>query len=103
MGTKDLPDVYAQSPSTEGICIRQIMSTHVTSNMYHFQHSENCPNLQVPALLIYITMSSNCDYGIFILMFSWHLFIQDIIVVSIVGLELLNMCYSFYSKTTTQK
>jgi len=41
MGMRDLPDMYAQSPRAigprdEGIHIRQITSTHVTSNMYHF-------------------------------------------------------------------
>ena len=35
MGTRDLPDMYAQSPRAEGIHIRQIMRAHVTSNMYH--------------------------------------------------------------------
>ena len=32
MGTRDLLDMYARSPRAEGIHIRQIMSTHVTSN-----------------------------------------------------------------------
>ena len=41
MGTRDLPDMYAQSPRAtgpraEGIHIRQITRAHVTSNMYHF-------------------------------------------------------------------
>jgi len=38
MGTRDLPDMYAQSlraagPRAEGIHIRQITSAHVTTNM----------------------------------------------------------------------
>ena len=66
------------------------MSAHVTSKMYYFQHSKNHPNLQFAAVPIYITMGSN-DYGIFILMFPWHVFIQCIVVVLTVGLE-LNMC-----------
>ena len=42
MGTRDLPDMYAQSlraagPRAEGIHIRQITRAHVTSNMYHFR------------------------------------------------------------------
>jgi len=41
MGTRDLPDMYAQSPRAagpraEGIHIGQIMSAHVTTNMQHF-------------------------------------------------------------------
>ena len=36
MGTRDLPDMYAQSPRAEGIHIRQITRAHVTSSMYHF-------------------------------------------------------------------
>ena len=31
MGTRDLPDMYAQSPRAEGIHIRQIPSAHVTT------------------------------------------------------------------------
>ena len=42
MGARDLPDMYARSPRAagprdEGIHIRQIMSAHVTSNMYHLR------------------------------------------------------------------
>jgi len=38
MGTRDLPDMYAQSPRAagpraEGIHIRQITNAHVTTNM----------------------------------------------------------------------
>ena len=52
MGTRDLPDMYAQSPRAagpraEGIHIRRITIAHVTSTMYHFRHSKNLPNLQV--------------------------------------------------------
>ena len=41
MGMKDLPDMHAQSPRAtgpmdEGIYIKQITNTHVTSVMYHF-------------------------------------------------------------------
>ena len=39
MGMRDFPNMYAQSPRAEGIHIRQITSSHVTSNMYHFQYS----------------------------------------------------------------
>ena len=35
MGARDLPDMYAHGP--QGIHIRQIMSAHVTSDMYHFR------------------------------------------------------------------
>ena len=45
------------------------MSAYVTSNMYHFWHSKNCPNLQLAALLIYVAMGSHRDYEIFILTF----------------------------------
>ena len=43
--------------------------------------------------------------AIVILRFFYHLFIQCIVVVSIMGLELFskNMCYSYYPKTSTQK
>jgi len=42
MRTRDLPDMYTQSPMAtgprvEGIHNKQIMSAHVTSNMYHFR------------------------------------------------------------------
>ena len=71
MGMTDLPDMYAESPRAagpraEGIHIRQITNAHVTSNMYHFWHSLNRPNLQLAALPIYIAMDSR-DYGISIL------------------------------------
>ena len=33
MGTRDLPDMYAQSPRAAGIHIRKITSAHVTANM----------------------------------------------------------------------
>ena len=33
MGTRDLPDIYAQSPRAEGVHIRQIPSAHVTTDM----------------------------------------------------------------------
>ena len=70
-GTRGLPDIYAQSarvadPMADGIHIGQIMSTHVTSNVYHFQQSKNhlylhCSSLR--ALHIYIATGSY-DYGI---------------------------------------
>ena len=71
---RDLPDMYARNPRatglrTNGIHIRLIMSTHVTSNVYHLQYSKNHPNLQFTALHIYTAMDSYCDYGIFILTF----------------------------------
>ena len=62
MGTSDLPDMYAQSPRAEAILVRQITSAHVTSEMYHFQHSKI---VQLNTLPIYITMDS-CIYGKFI-------------------------------------
>ena len=66
MGARDLPDMYARSPRAEDTHIRQITNAHVTSNMYHFRHSiKICPNIQVFALPIYITMSIHFDYGIF--------------------------------------
>ena len=42
MGAGDLSDMYARSqraagPRDEGMHIRQIMSTHVTNDMYHFR------------------------------------------------------------------
>ena len=36
MGTRDLPDLYAQSPRAKGMHIRQITRAHDKSNMYHF-------------------------------------------------------------------
>ena len=47
----------------EGIHIRKITSAYVSSSMYYFQHSKNCPNLQFTALHIYIAMGSHCDHG----------------------------------------
>ena len=42
MSMRDLPDMYAQSPRpagpmAEGIYIKQITSTHVTTIMYHLR------------------------------------------------------------------
>ena len=50
MGTRDLPDKYAQIPRAaglraEGIHIRHITSTYVTSIMCHFRHSKDLPKL----------------------------------------------------------
>ena len=58
----------ARRLTAEGIHIRQITTTHVPSNVYHFRCSKNCQNLQVTALHIkfYITMGTSCDYGILI-------------------------------------
>ena len=36
MAMGDLPDMYALSPRAEGVHIRQITNSHVTSIMYHF-------------------------------------------------------------------
>ena len=48
---RDLPDMYVQSLRAY-IHIRQIMSAHVTSNMYQFWYSYNRPSLQLAALPI---------------------------------------------------
>ena len=74
IGTRDLPDMYAQRQraadlKVEGIHIRQIMSIHVTSNMYHFQYSKNRRNLQITALHVFVGMGSHCDCGILNSMF----------------------------------
>ena len=42
MGARDLPDMYDRSQRAtglrdEGMHIRQIMSAHVTNDMYHFR------------------------------------------------------------------
>ena len=37
MSMRDLPDMYAQSPTATGIHIRQITCAHVANNMYHFR------------------------------------------------------------------
>ena len=46
MGRRDLPDMHARSPRdtgsrAEGIHIREILTAHVTNDMYHFWHSKN--------------------------------------------------------------
>ena len=41
-------------------------------NMYHFWYYENRPNLHLTVLL-FATICSSCDYGIFILTFPWCL------------------------------
>ena len=57
---------------SEGIHIRKITNVHVTSIMYHFQHSKNHSNLQLASQPINITTGSCYDYGIFILMFLYY-------------------------------
>ena len=42
-----------------------------------------CPNWLLTALPIYIAKDSHCDYGLLILTFPWHLFIQYILLISI--------------------
>ena len=102
MSTRHLPNMYTQSPRAacpraEGIHIRQIISTHVKINMYHFQYSYNCPTLVLAALPIYVVMGSHCEYGIY---FDVYLYTIYIVLVLIVGLE-LNLCNTF-SKTSAQ-
>ena len=48
MGTRDLPNIYAQAlgPAALGlghIYIRQIPNAHVIANIYHFRHPKNLP------------------------------------------------------------
>ena len=63
MGVRDLPDMYARGPRA---CILgksqapMLQVVCITSGTLKI-----CPNLQVTALPIYITMSSRFDYGIF--------------------------------------
>ena len=47
-----------------GIYIRQILSVHVISNIYHFRYSTKiCPNLKVAVQLLYIVIDADCDSG----------------------------------------
>ena len=65
----------------EGECvyIGQSMSAYVITNMLHFRNSKIYPNL--------LQLLCPFDYGIYILML-WHIFIQSIMVVLILGLHI---------------
>ena len=71
MGVRDLPDMYvclkpkSHRSKSEGTHVRQIMSVHVISNMYHFRHSKVCLNVRFVALPTYL---GNRDYDIFIML-----------------------------------
>ena len=56
MDSRDRPDMYiwprAAASRAEGTHIRQVISTYVTCNMYHFRLSKNHPYLQFAALAI---------------------------------------------------
>ena len=68
MGARDLPDMYARSPSAAGL--RAYISGESRAPMLQLicitsGTLKMCPNLQAFALPIYITMSIRFDYGIF--------------------------------------
>ena len=86
-----VPEARAYISDKSQVSILQII------RMYHFQHSKNQPKLTIHYSAIYIIMGICCDYGIFILLLPWCLFIQCIAVVLIVGFY-KNMCYSFTQK-----
>ena len=66
-----LPDMYGH--------IRQRTIACVATNMLHSSGTlKICSNLLLTALVIYIAKDSHCDYGILILTFQRHLFIQYI-------------------------
>ena len=103
VGTRDLPDMYAWKPRVAGpradnIRVRQIRNAYVTSNMYHFRPAIYNSQTYNLLLCVFIKMGSCCDYGIFILLLQWHLFIHCTVLVLIMGFS-KNMCYSFYLKT----
>ena len=47
MGTRDLPDIYAQAYEGAGIYIRKIPSAHVITNIFHLRHSKNLPKVDL--------------------------------------------------------
>ena len=59
-----------------------------------------CPNLLLTALPIYIAKDSHCDYSILILTFPWRLFIQYILLVSIMEgyLMLMSKCLTNFTE-----
>ena len=70
MGKWNLPDTYtyaqAQRPQPKGMviytCIRQILSAHVISSIYHFRHTiKVCPSMKVTAHSLYIVTHAESD------------------------------------------
>ena len=57
-----MPKPKGCGPKSSSICIRQIPSTHVITDIYHFGHSnKTLPNLKTTAHLLYTTrFSSAC-------------------------------------------
>ena len=88
--------------------IKHIMSAYVTGNVCYFWHFKNWPYLQfVPQCIYRCNIGySHCNYRFF-LKFPWHSFIQCIIVVVIVGLELniyiMHAGTILYLKTSAHK
>ena len=61
-----LHNIYVQAEGT-GIYIRQISSAHVTTDIYHFEHSnKNHPNLKTTAQLLYIVTDADYDCRMFL-------------------------------------
>ena len=74
----------AQRPRASGH-IRQCTSACVATNILHFRHSKNLPKrIANRSAYLYSKEYSYCDYGILILTFLWRLFVQYILLVSII-------------------
>ena len=56
MGTRDLPDIYAQARGRRHI---YQATAHVMSSIYHFRHTiKICPNMKVTAHPLYVYSNS---------------------------------------------
>ena len=85
MGRSDLLGKYAwawECTAPEGKC-RQIMTTHVS---YMLCNTPGTLKILHKLLCFYVCIDKDrpCEYGIYNLMLSWHLFMQSNIVVSFV-------------------
>ena len=49
MGKRDLPDIYLKATGPR-LYIRKILSAHVITNIFHFQHSKNLPKVDLNIL-----------------------------------------------------
>ena len=96
MDITNLPDMYAQSLRAYKSWVLILQEICITSGILKIS-----PNLLIAALPIYITMHRCCGYRILILSLSWCLFIQCIVFVLIMSLELFskNLYYNFYSNS----
>ena len=58
-----MPKPEGHRPKGAGIYIRQISSTHVISNIYHFQHSKNLPKSEGNCSTGFIVTDANFNGG----------------------------------------